>query len=131
MEDRLEDAREKTKTLERLLKSGAGPDELFAAASKARLALEFRASDAMIGLGADADQDQALVWCKRAGEAGNARAMANLGGFYATGRGVGKDESLAVQWYEKAANAGHGKAAAILGVMFAAGQGAPVDRGRA
>src|SRR5438067_12979781 len=52
MDERLEDAREKTKALERLLKSGAGPDELFAAASKARLALEFRASDAMIGLGA-------------------------------------------------------------------------------
>src|SRR2546423_403808 len=52
MDERLEDAREKTKTLVRLLKSGAGAEELLAAASKARLALEFRASDAMIGLDA-------------------------------------------------------------------------------
>jgi len=78
------------------------------------------------------DPEQAVVWCTRAAEAGSARAMANLGGFYATGRGVAQDDALALAWYEKAANAGHGRAAATLGVMHATGQGAPhaIDRAK-
>ncbi|HEY8074535.1 MAG TPA: tetratricopeptide repeat protein, partial [Labilithrix sp.] len=52
MDERAEDARRKTKALQQLLASGATPDALFEAASNARLALEFRASDRMIGLDA-------------------------------------------------------------------------------
>jgi hypothetical protein len=63
----------------------------------------------------------------RAAEAGSARAMANLGGFYATGHGVEQDEGLAMEWYGRAAELGHGRAAATLGVMHAAGQGCEPD----
>jgi hypothetical protein len=74
------------------------------------------------GLGGAKDPEAALAWCRRAAEAGNTRAMANLGGFYATGsNGVEKDLAQSVLWYDRAARAGHGKAAATLGVMYAMG----------
>ena len=50
MAERAEDARKKTKALEQLLASGATPDQLFVAATNARLALEFREADRAIGL---------------------------------------------------------------------------------
>ena len=61
MDERHEDAQQKIGELEQLIASGAPPDELFASASRAKLALEFRASDAMIGLDeVDADVIAAL-----------------------------------------------------------------------
>lgn len=50
------------------------------------------------GIGTPLDAELAMSWCTRAAEAGSARAMANLGVFYATGRGVAQDDALAVAW---------------------------------
>lgn len=50
MDERHDDARGKIRDLERLLAGSASGDELFASAMKAKLALDFRANDAMIGL---------------------------------------------------------------------------------
>jgi TPR repeat protein len=50
MDERHDDARGKIRDLERLLAGSASGDELFASAMKAKLALDFRATDAMIGL---------------------------------------------------------------------------------
>ncbi|MCC6903503.1 MAG: sel1 repeat family protein, partial [Polyangiaceae bacterium] len=78
------------------------------------------------GLGCAADPAGAVPWCERAASAGNPRAMANLGGFHATGGGgLAFDEEKARFWYDAAARAGHGRAAATLGVMYALGTGAP------
>ena len=78
------------------------------------------------GLGCSADPLGAVPWCERAANAGNVRAMANLGGFYATGgSGLAHDEAKSRFWYDAAARGGHGRAAATLGVMYALGTGAP------
>ncbi|MFO0564146.1 MAG: tetratricopeptide repeat protein [Polyangiaceae bacterium] len=78
------------------------------------------------GLGCTADPKAALEWCERSARAGNARAMSNLGGFYATGnQGLPLDPEESVRWYDRAARAGHGRAAATLGIMHALGSGAP------
>ncbi|MFY0540255.1 tetratricopeptide repeat protein [Nannocystis pusilla] len=64
-------------------------------------------------------------------EAGNLRAMGNLGGFYATGSGVERDPAQALAWYERAAQAGHGRSAATLGTMYATGDCVPRSPARA
>ena len=50
MESREHDLRTKIETLRQLLDGGADPEALFRAAESTALALEFRATDSMIGL---------------------------------------------------------------------------------
>lgn len=91
-------------------------------------------ADAMFELYAlqcNSDPTGAHDWLVKAAENGNARAMSNLGGLYATGNGVPRDQALSLLWYDRAARAGHGKAAATLGVMYGTGQDAPKDLDRA
>src|SRR5437667_1615236 len=67
------------------------------------------------------------VWValqRREADAGNARAMANLGFMYESGRGgLTKDDAEAVRWYRKGAEAGDPGAMNNLGAMYAAGRG--------
>ena len=56
-----------------------------------------------------------MEWYRKAAEAGNARAMYNLGLCYYNGQGgLIKDTSKAVEWYRKAAEAGISEAAERL-----------------
>jgi len=61
---------------------------------------------------------------RRAADAGDGQAMANLGRMYERGRGeLTKDDAEAVQWYRRGAAAGHGQAMASLGLMYERGRG--------
>jgi len=51
-------------------------------------------------------------------EQGNARAQANLGLMYATGRGVPQDYAEALKWYRKAAAQGNVNAQEVLGDFY-------------
>jgi len=73
----------------------------------------------------------ALARLRAAAERGHARAMANLGGRYATGDGVVRDMYEAVQWYQRAAAAGNARAAYVLAVMFDSGRDVQRDAVRA
>jgi TPR repeat protein len=63
----------------------------------------------------------------RLAEKGNARAEAQLGWMYATGRGVPQDYAKAAKWYYCAAIQGHGWAQFELGMLYNKGQGVPLD----
>jgi TPR repeat protein len=53
------------------------------------------------------DDTQAVIWYRKAAEAGNAIGMSNLGSMYQNGEGgLAKDDAQAVIWYRKAAEAG-------------------------
>ena len=70
------------------------------------------------------DETKIMEWYKKAAEAGNARAMCNLGYAYAYGQGgLRKDETKAVEWYQKAAEAGNARAMYNLGLCYHNGQG--------
>ena len=70
------------------------------------------------------DETKTMEWYKKAAEAGNARAMCNLGYAYAYGQGgLRKDETKAVEWYQKAAEAGNARAMYNLGLCYHNGQG--------
>ncbi|NKD16201.1 tetratricopeptide repeat protein [Aeromonas caviae] len=56
-------------------------------------------------------------------EAGNKKALFNLGVKYQYGRGVEKNAHEAVSWYSKAAEQGHARAQCNLGLMYEKGQG--------
>ncbi len=61
------------------------------------------------------DQAQAVSWYRKAADAGDARAMANLGAMYETGRGgLPMDDAQAVSWYRKAAQLGNTEAQQAL-----------------
>ncbi|WP_426212606.1 tetratricopeptide repeat protein [Massilia sp. TWP1-3-3] len=70
----------------------------------------------------------AIDFLRRAGEAGQTRAMYNLGAFHATGRYVPIDQALAVDWYTRAAYAGHVRAAETLVTMYENGLGVERDK---
>ena len=60
-------------------------------------------------------------------EAGDARAQANVGWMYQTGRGTALDPVQAVAWYARAAERGHEIAQYNLGYAYEQGEGAPRD----
>ena len=69
----------------------------------------FRLSAAS-GQGVPQDYAKAREWYDTAAAAGDAGAIANIGGLYAKGQGVPQDYAKAREWYENAAAAGaHGQ----------------------
>ena len=80
------------------------------------------------GLGVEEDQAKAYAICERAAEAGNDRAMYNLGVLNAMGQGTPKNTDKAVHWYERSAEQGNPSAMASLAVMYATGEGVETDR---
>lgn len=84
MDEREKDLKEKIEELEGLLSRGAEPVELYEAAERASIALEFRASDAMIGLSpvpsSLVEKAEGLVWAvrKKAALAGHLDAVVRL-----------------------------------------------------
>ena len=64
-------------------------------------------------------------------EAGDARAMAELGAMYARGQDVRQDDDDARRWYQKAAEAGDVRAMTALGARYASGTGVLRDDAKA
>ncbi|HCN07703.1 MAG TPA: hypothetical protein DIT01_07195, partial [Lentisphaeria bacterium] len=66
---------------------------------------------------------EAVKWCRKAAEQGDAAAQLNLGKMYATGLGVPEDDAEAFKWFRKAAEQGYADAQYHLGLMYANGEG--------
>ncbi|WP_255990118.1 two-component regulator propeller domain-containing protein [Chitinolyticbacter albus] len=62
--------------------------------------------------------DNALQAMRAAAEAGNAKAMFNLGLTYQYGRGVAQDKQAALVWYRKAAERGEPRAYTFIGRLY-------------
>jgi TonB family protein len=62
---------------------------------------------------------EAARWFQRAGEAGNATGMNNVGWMHEHGIGVARDAGAAAGWYRRAAQAGHVPAMVNLGQLYA------------
>jgi TPR repeat protein len=62
-----------------------------------------------------------------AAERGDARAQAQLGFMYATGRNVPQNNTLAAYWYRRAAEQGNAAAQHLLGLVYDKGFGVPPD----
>ena len=70
---------------------------------------------------------KALPVVTAAAERGDARAQAQLGFMYATGRNVAQNYALASYWYRRAAEQGNAAAQHLLGLMYDKGFGVPPD----
>jgi len=77
------------------------------------------------------DYDRAMLLLQRAGERGDAEALATLGRWYAEGRGCMRDVSRAVSYYKRAAEAGSEQARYELGCLYLGGDGIAPDFDRA
>ena len=53
------------------------------------------------------DEKEAVKWCTKSAEQGNANAQYNLGLCYKNGEVVDKDEKEAVKWFTKSAEQGN------------------------
>ena len=66
--------------------------------------------------------DEAVIWLKRAGDAGNVFAQSQLGNAYWFGHHVAIDAQAALGWWTRAAEAGESHAAYLLGAVSAGGE---------
>lgn len=76
-----------------------------------------------------ADKAEARLWYQKAAEAGESKAMYNLGLLYYVGEGVAADRSTAAMWFRKAAERGVGDAQFNLGAMYQSGDGVAMNFG--
>ncbi|HEY3326355.1 MAG TPA: tetratricopeptide repeat protein [Novimethylophilus sp.] len=79
------------------------------------------------GLGVTQDDQQAVIWFRKAAEQGVAEAQFNLGGMYLAGRGAAQDDRQAADWFRKAAENGVAPAQTQLGLMYYGGMGVAED----
>jgi TPR repeat protein len=77
--------------------------------------------------GADKDYAKAMIYFRKAADAGDATAMFNIGVLYQYGRGVDQDYQQAMAFYRKAADAGNAEAMRNLGFLYASGCGVTQD----
>ena len=75
------------------------------------------------GHGVPQNDDQAVVWYRKAADHGYAKAQTALGIMYRLGRGVERDKAEAARWYEKAAKQGDSAALFNLAVAYYNGDG--------
>ena len=71
--------------------------------------------------------DEALLWFRKAAEQGDAIAQFNLGLLYYYGDGVPQDYVKAASWYRKAAEQGYAGAQAGLAALYYKGEGVSQD----
>jgi TPR repeat protein len=79
------------------------------------------------GQGVARNNDQALIWYRKAAEQGQVKAQNYLGWFYS----AAQDYSPAVAWYRKAAEQGYAEAQYNLGWLYAKGRGVVQDNKQA
>lgn len=77
------------------------------------------------------DKTQAVLWYKKAADAGHNRSMFILGAKCQSGLGVEQNISLAFYWFEKAAKNNNTMAMCQLGDMYYKGEGVPKDKSQA
>lgn len=70
---------------------------------------------------------EAVLWLRRAAEAGFPPALFQMGVIFCQGQLLEKDLTEGVRWYERAAQQGHALALYNLGVMVAKGMGVEAD----
>ena len=80
-----------------------------------------------MGQGVPQDDEQTVVWFRKAAEQGHAFAQNNLAMMYIAGRGLPQDAEEAAAWYRKAAEQGDPFAQHNLAEMYYNGQGVPQD----
>ncbi len=78
-------------------------------------------------IGVTRDYQQALLWCRKAADAGNADATECMGELYFYGQGVPTDYQEALTWFRKAADMGQPDAMDFIGVQYARGNGVKQD----
>ncbi len=83
------------------------------------------------GKGVAADPKTAVMWYRKAAEAGYVDGMNGLADCYDTGVGVVEDDSEAVSWYRKSAEAGNSRGMTMLGSGYYYGAGVPKDSSEA
>lgn len=74
---------------------------------------------------------EAMKWCQKAADAGNADAMHTIGEMYHYGQGVEQDIGKALEYYTKAATGGWEPAMVDLGDMYKNGEEVSQDYGKA
>ena len=71
------------------------------------------------------EEEKVAEWLRKA-EAGDGRAMYNLGVWYENGeKGLAKDAAKSFEWYEKSHEAGDASGTGALGVCYLVGYGVP------
>jgi len=76
------------------------------------------------GTGVTQNNVEAVRWLRAGAQAGNPRAMANLGFLYTQGwAGLVRNDAEAVRWFQRGADAGDRRAMTGLGEMYQAGRG--------
>jgi TPR repeat protein len=66
------------------------------------------------GRGVEQDERQAMIWYRRAAEAGDTEAMRLIGEAYYDGVGLPQNSALAREWLQRAAAGGNDEAATRL-----------------
>jgi TPR repeat protein len=69
------------------------------------------------GEGMPQNHAEAIVWYRKAGDAGNTDALFNIGMMYDQGTGVHQSVHEAITWYSKAAGAGSIESMNTLGLI--------------
>jgi len=68
---------------------------------------------------------QAMIWCRKSGNLGNAVAQREVGYLYERGLGTPTNYPKAMKWYQKAADQGDANAEFNLGSMYDSAEGVP------
>jgi hypothetical protein len=83
------------------------------------------------GVGVTQNDQQAVIWFRKAAGQGRAEAHFSMGVMYLGGRGVAQDYRQAADWFRKAAEKGVAHAQTQLGMMYYAGAGVAQDEEQA
>ena len=70
----------------------------------------------------------ALYWCTKGAEKGDARSQFMLAGMYEKGLGVPKNQPEALRWYKESAKRGDSEAQMRVGQIYGRGEGVPQDK---
>jgi localization factor PodJL len=106
-------------------KDPAGLDRLRRAANMGLAAAQFDLSKAYMSgtLGVKKDEAESRRWTERAAQAGDSRAMHNLGLAYFHGSGGPMNKTTAAQWFRRAADLGMGDSQYNLASLYEQGYG--------
>jgi len=85
----------------------------------------------LTGAGVTRDYQQAVLWLRKAADAGNADAAKGIGDMYFYGQGFPKDYQESLTWFRKAADMGQLDAMDFIGVQYARGLGVKQDEEQA
>ena len=77
------------------------------------------------------DLTQAVYWCRKAAQAGSAKAQNQLGQYFINGKGVARDDPQAFHWFSLSANQNQDSAQANLAWCYQRGSGTEKDLSKA